>query len=317
MRGLPVIAAEFRAIGTSCRVLVTDRAAAARAARIAQGALGALDQVASRFRADSELVRLRKDGLPQRISPLLSAVVAAGLRAARLTDGLVDPTVGGALIDWGYDRDLEEVRALGDRSAAGSCSAPDARGVPARASVPGWRSVRYDETLRLLAVPPGCTLDFGASAKAFAADQIAARIGAETGAGTLVDLGGDIATAGPTPPGGWRIGVQSATGDVLQTVLGTGQAFATSSTQLRTWSCAAVRRHHIIDPRSGAPAEVVWAQVTVAGSTALEANSASTAAIVLGREAPGWLVARALPALLLGVDGAWRHTSGWAGREAA
>ncbi|MBB2890291.1 FAD:protein FMN transferase [Flexivirga oryzae] len=305
MRSTAAIAAEFSAIGTTCRVLVTERSAAARAAELAAQQLADLDRAASRFRSDSELMRLRNDGMPQRVSPLLGNVVAAGIRAARLTDGLVDPTVGGALIGRGYDRDLDAVRALGDRTSTGSRPAP------------GWRSVRYDDRLHLLAIPPDCTLDFGASAKAFCADRLAARIHDTTGAGTLVDLGGDIATAGPTPVGGWRIGVETATGDVLQTVLARGQAFATSSTQLRTWRCDGVRQHHIIDPRTGAPAEVVWRQVTVAGGTALEANSASTAAILLGHDAPAWLGARRLPALLLGVDGAWRHTPGWPEREAA
>lgn len=293
------VAARFTAIGTGCRVLVTDRFAALRAAEIAMREIDLLDRAASRFREDSELQRLPDDGLPHRVSGLLSDLVGASLQAAALTEGLVDPTVGAALAGWGYDADLDAVRARGDQPVAPP------------ADVPGWRAVRHDPGLRLVAMPHGCTLDLGASAKAFAADRIAERVHRETGSGVLVDLGGDIATAGPVPNRGWRIGIEDASGAVVQTVIGEGQAFATSSTALRTWSGGGVRRHHIIDPRTGEPASVVWQQATVAGATALEANSASTAAIVLGSDAPSWLADRGLPALLMAPDGAHRHTPGW------
>ncbi|HWC23754.1 MAG TPA: FAD:protein FMN transferase [Flexivirga sp.] len=305
MRTIPVLAAQFSAIGTSCRILVTSRFTATRAGEIALHDVERLDDVASRFRSDSEIRRLANNGLPQRVSPLLGDVVEAALRAAVLTDGLVDPTIGAAMEAFGYDDDLDVVRARGDRPVSGP---------PARST---WRSIRYDAALHLLAVPPGGVLDFGASAKALLADRIAASIHDETGSGVLVDLGGDIATAGAPPAGGWRIGVEGPSGKVVQTVLGSGQAFATSSTALRTWTSAGVQRHHIIDPRTGSPAEVVWRQVTVAGRTALEANSASTAAVVLGSAAPSWLAARGLPALLIGADGSRRHTPGWPEEGAA
>lgn len=305
MSAAVVLAARFAAIGTTCRVLVTDRFAALRAAEIALHDVDELDWAASRFRPDSELRRFTHDGLPHRVSVALGEVVAAALRAAALTDGLVDPTVGAALAALGYDADLDEVRARGDSSV---------RPCP---SIPTWRSIRYDASLHLLALPPGCELDFGASAKALLADRIAARIHTETGSGVLVDLGGDIATAGPLPDQGWRIGVQAAAGEMLQTVIGEGTAFATSSTALRTWCSGGVQRHHIFDPRTLAPAPTVWQQVTVAGSSALEANSASTAAVVLGADAPSWLTARGLPALLVAPDGSRRHTDGWPERAVA
>ena len=115
------LAADFEAIGTTCRVLVTDGAAAAVAADHTRAAVAELDKAASRFRADSELSRFAADGLPHRVSPLLGEVVAAGLRTARLTDGLVDPTVGGAIRALGYDDDRAAVRARSPASG-GRCS---------------------------------------------------------------------------------------------------------------------------------------------------------------------------------------------------
>lgn len=293
------LAAEFEAIGTTCRVLVTDGAAAAVAADHTRAAVAELDKAASRFRADSELSRFAADGLPHRVSPLLGEVVAAGLRTARLTDGLVDPTVGGAIRALGYDDDLAAVRAR--RPAGDTPSLP----------TPGWQSIRYDETLRLLAVQPGCLLDFGASAKAYLADRIAQELWQRTGTGVLVDLGGDLASKGAVPAGGWRIGVETADGRTRQRVRGRGQAFATSSTMVRTWQGTEGVRHHILDPRTGKPAPQVWQQVTVVGVTAVEANAASTASVILGADAVRWLTEHQLPALLVDAEGSMQTTPGW------
>ena len=200
-------AAAWQALGTSVHLLVTDPQALPSARRMLTEDLAALDAACSRFRTDSEIVAL--DGAPAdgrgrigpvRISPLLAGALAVALRAARLTDGDVDPTVGGALNAAGYDRDFALVR-------------PD--GPPVRLtvrSVPGWREVELDEVAGLVTLPSGVQLDLGATAKAWAADRAAARIGAELGCGVLVNLGGDIAVAGVTPPGGWRIRVQDVTG---------------------------------------------------------------------------------------------------------
>ncbi len=200
-------AAAWQAIGTSVHLLVTDLRALAPARRMLTEDLAALDAACSRFRADSEIVALDNappDGRgrigPVRISPLLAGALAVALRAARLTDGDVDPTVGGALSAAGYDRDFALVRRDG----------PPVR-LTVR-SVPGWREIELDETAGLVSLPSGTQLDLGATAKAWAADRAAARIAAELGCGVLVNLGGDIAVAGVAPPGGWRIRVQDVTG---------------------------------------------------------------------------------------------------------
>ena len=161
--------------------------------------LADLDAACSRFRADSELVALdRADGPPVRLSPLLAGAVAVALRAAELTDGDVDPTVGEAIVAAGYDRDFSLVPPDGP-----------ALNLAVRA-VPGWRQVHLDPATRTLAMPPGTRLDLGATAKAWAADLAAARITGELGCGVLVGLGGDIAVAGPAPDGGWRIACRTS-----------------------------------------------------------------------------------------------------------
>ena len=107
-----------------------------------------------------------------------------------------------------------------------------------------------------------------------------------------MSLGGDIATAGRPPDGGWRIliGDDSATspdgdGEVIAIEHG---AVATSSTTVRRWrSAEGVTLHHIVDPRTGLPAVTPWRTVSVVAATAEHANAASTAAIVMGDAARG------------------------------
>ena len=132
------------------------------------------------------------------ISPLFTELLAVALRAARLTDGDVDPTVGAALSGLGYDRDVAEITADGVVVA-----------VPA----PGWRTIELDEEACRVRLAPGVRLDLGATAKAWTADTAAGAVTAATGSGCLVSIGGDIAVAGPAPDGGWRIRVEDVTGD--------------------------------------------------------------------------------------------------------
>jgi thiamine biosynthesis lipoprotein ApbE len=195
--------ADWTALGTQVRLLVTDPAQLAAGRDLLAADLAAVDAACSRFRPDSELMRLDDAGRPPgpvQLSPLLAEAVAVALRAARLTDGDVDPTIGDALAVIGYDRDFALVPADGPPVT-----------LTVRAA-PGWRLVGLDEQHRHLTLPPGMSLDLGATAKAWAADRSAARLAAELGCGVLVGLGGDIAVAGPVPDGGWRIRVQDVTG---------------------------------------------------------------------------------------------------------
>jgi thiamine biosynthesis lipoprotein len=161
---------------------------------------------------------------------------------------------------------------------------------------------------RELTVPHGVLLDLGATAKAAAADRIATLVALRLGVGVLVALGGDIATAGPAPDGGWQVLVQDRPGDPDCTVrLPAGAALATSSTAGRAWGRPGELLHHILDPRTGRPAPTVWRTVSVAAYSCLRANTLSTAAVVRGagavdllRDVPSRLVTPGLDVLRLG-----------------
>jgi thiamine biosynthesis lipoprotein len=167
-------------------------------------------------------------------------------------------------------------------------------------------------------------LDLGATAKAWAADRAALAIYETVGCGVLVSLGGDISTAGPAPseePVGqkaradWRIHVtddhRGGPDTPGQTISIAGGGLATSSTTVRRWRHREQIMHHIIDPASGTPAEVVWRTVSVAASDCADANIAATAAIVRGVRAPEWLAELGLPARLVGRDGEVLTVGSW------
>lgn len=292
--------------------MVTDPHGLDQARRMLTADLAEIDAACSRFRPDSEIRMLSSVGQAARgqaakatwISPVLAEAIGVALRAARLTDGDVDPTVGQAMSRVGYDRDFSLVPRTGPK-----------RKLTAR-TVPGWRSISLDG--RRLTMPDGIELDLGATAKAWAADRAATKIAAQLGCGVLVGLGGDIAVAGPAPEEGWRIRVQDITGDPDQPPDGPyalvaikSGGLATSSTAARRWQRGGDVLHHILDPRTGLPAAPVWRTVSVTAGTCADANAASTAAIIRGRTAMSWLTAHNLPARLVDTKGAVFTIAGW------
>ena len=303
--------ASWQALGTGVQLIVTDAGQLGAARAMLEADLAAVDLACSRFRTDSEIVALDRamgaaDAGPVTVGPLLAEAIAVALRAARLTGGDVDPTVGAAMNDVGYDRDFSLVQRDG----------PAVR-LTVR-TVPGWRQVEFDEQARLLRIPPGVRLDLGATAKAWAADRSAARIAALLGCGVLVSLGGDIAVSGQPPAGGWRIRVQDISGRPEEPPAGPstvvaihGGGLATSSTAARRWRRGGDILHHILDPRTGLPAAPVWRTVSVAAASCTDANIASTAAIIKGRAAPAWLTGLGLPARLVDEAGQVRTIGGW------
>jgi thiamine biosynthesis lipoprotein ApbE len=305
-------AASWRALGTSVHLIVLDPAALEPARRMLEADLAAVDAACSRFRPDSEIVALdhapRAGGrtMPVPVSPLLAEALGVALRAAAVTGGDLDPTVGGALSAVGYDRDFDLVQRDGPPVT-----------LTVR-SVPGWREVEFDEQARLLSLPAGVRLDLGATAKAWAADRAATAIAAELGCGVLVNLGGDIAVAGAGPAGGWRVRVQDVTGrpddppgGPAAVVAITSGGLATSSTAARRWRRGGDVLHHILDPRTGLPAAPVWRTVSVAAGTCTGANTASTAAIIRGETAPAWLAGLGLAARLVSQAGDVLTLGGW------
>ena len=314
-------------------VTVTDPGMLAAAEGIVRGVVAAVDLACSRFRNDSELMRLQpRMARGVTVSPMFRLLLNRALDAAEMTNGDVDPTLGADLAALGHGPGM-----VGGPGAPGDPALQEYRGIrsmpvlplPAPPEtptprVPGWSRLRLDTQgldSGLLTVPADLRLDLGASAKAVAADLAAAAVHRELGCGVLVGLGGDLASAGPGPLvedriegqcGHWQILVQDLPADPAQHIsLAPGFALATSSTQKRRWTHQGSQVHHILDPRFGLPADAAWRSATVAAPTCLEANALSTAAIVRGFAAVEWFRAEGIPARLVDSRGRVTTTGAW------
>lgn len=289
--------------GTYAFLAVGDAELLVPARRLTERLLAEVDLACSRFRDDSSLSEVnRRPGRWVPAHPLLVAALEVALDAAEATGGVVDPCLGRALVSLGYDRDLAELTAR-PPLVTFAVKPP-----PAGA----WREVEVAEDA--VRIPEGVALDLGATAKAWAADLAAAALVSELGCTVVVSLGGDLRVLGPDPdePATWPVHVaekSDGTGSGQRVQVAGG--LATSSTLVRRWSTAAGRRHHLLDPRSGLPVDGGLRTVTAAGSTCVAANTASTAALVLGVEAPAWLRAHGITARLVGSRGDVVTVGGW------
>jgi thiamine biosynthesis lipoprotein len=293
------------ALGTTVTVAVTEADLADRALALLAEDLVALDEACSRFRPDSELSRVEQSGRgrPVEVSALLFEALEVAAAVAQLTAGIVDPTVGSALVALGYDRDFDQLGA--DVSLPAGSSGP----------APGWWRIALDADRRTVAIPDGVHVDLGSTAKAFAADRAARRLAAELRCGVLVNLGGDVAVSGAVPAGGWAVGIApectTSVHEVDQVVAITTGGLATSGTTARSWVRDGRRIHHIIDPWTGEPAPAVWSLVSVSAPSCVEANAWSTAAVVWAEDAVGNLAAHGACARLVRADGDVVRVGGW------
>ena len=307
--GAEIGTACWQALGTAVVLRVSPASALVHARPLVESELDGIDRACSRFRADSELERVNASaGRYVTVSPLLREALQTALRGAWLTDGAVDPALGEAIILAGYSRDFSELEHPGDAAAA-------CRPIIGARRASGWRLIEIGDDPQGVRIPAGIRLDLGATAKALAADRAAAAVNEVTGAGALVSLGGDVATAGPAPAGGWAIHVtddhRAGPDAPGQTITIASGGVATSSTSVRRWLHDGRQMHHILDPTTGQPVQPVWRTASVAASSCVDANIASTAALVKGSSAGEWLSTLKLPSRLVGVEGDVHTLAGW------
>ncbi|MBI4307358.1 MAG: FAD:protein FMN transferase [Chloroflexi bacterium] len=295
---------QFRAMGChmSAWAATEDGEVASRTLAAVWAFFGVAERVLSRFRPDSELSRLNaRAGQQVEVSPLLWSVLQAALEGARCTSGLYDPTILGALEAAGYDRTFADV------ADDGTAGAP----VPARA---GWREIRTDVPSRAVLLPPGARIDLGGIAKGWAADQALEMLSLL--GPCLVDAGGDIAARGrPLEQPAWPVGIadpRRPEEDIgLLRLRDCG--VATSGMDYRRWRRGGQVQHHIIDPRTGRPANADLLSVTVVAPNAAQAELHAKAVLVLGSRQGYKYLARqtAVEALLVHQDGAVLWTPGF------
>jgi thiamine biosynthesis lipoprotein len=277
-------------------------ATAERVEHAVRGLMADVSLSASRFRTDSDLARVnRAAGRLVPVRRLTLDLVELALDAARRTDGACDPTIGRHLVAAGYDADIATVRMRAATEPGRATPAAD------------WTTVRVDRALGRVGVPAGLALDLGATAKAWTADQAAARLVRMLGVPVLVALGGDVAVHGRGP--GWPVLVSEHEGGAGEVITLAGGGAATSSTRGRRWATTDGDAHHLIDPRTGVPAAGPYRTATVLAPSCAEANALSTAALVWGDEALDRLAPYA--ARLIDTSGLVVTTAAWPRDEVA
>ena len=295
-----IATARFDALGTEIIVSVTDVTYLGMVLEHTYRCVDDVDRTFSRFRPDSELERLQREGSGTRsASPLFIELLKLSLNAARSTDGLFDPTVRDALEAAGYDRSIELVESAGPGSA--------------RASLPAgrWHEIEVDARRGTVRIPEGVRLDFGGIGKGFAVDYALRGLPPVT-CGVLINAGGDLAATGPAPEGGWICDIGTTRdAEPHETVLLEWGAIATSGLGRRTWARDGRALHHLIDAQTGKPAQSPWTFVTVIAGTCVAADVAAKTAFFKGDDGPAWIDSMGLAARFTSRDGSITHTTYW------
>lgn len=265
-------------MGTNAHVVVAGGDGPALLSH-ARRRLADLDRRWSRFVPEGELSRLnRRCGRPVAVSRETFLLVERAVAAWWATGGRFDPTVLGAVIDAGYDRDF-------DALAPGDGAGP--RLLLPRPS-PGCAGIRLDPAVPAVWLPPGTGIDSGGIGKGLAADLVTEELLGRGATGAMVNLGGDLVARGaPSSGGRWVVSVdEPLAGGELARLAFSGGAVATSSPLRRRWRRGGAEAHHLIDPATGAPATEALAAVTVVAGAGWWAEALATAVCIGGLTAP-------------------------------
>lgn len=294
----------FRCMTTEVELLVAseDVQDAEEAMAEVEAFFQSVDARFSRFRPDSELSVLNAaSGTTAEVSEDMADLVENALAAAEMSHGVFDPSIIDALEAAGYDRSIDLIRAGGTQVHA---TAPSPSGK--------WSRIMVDRARRTVTLPAGTRLDLGGIGKGWAVDRAAAMLKA-LGPG-LVDAGGDMRAWGDQPGidegDGWLVAVDHPMqpGTDIAWLKVRDASAATSSVVTRRWAGG----HHLIDPRSGKPADTDLLSVTVVAPSTMQAEVAAKVALIQGKDAGlAWLERQSgVEALLAGADGSYYGTSG-------
>lgn len=269
----------FRAMNTDVKAVICvpegRRDKGERSLQKAKIMFHLLERAFSRFLPDSELSLLNASaGRSFTATPLLFSVIEAALNAARLTDGIFDPTLLPEIISAGYDRSFEK---LGESNPVNHPQSTKRNRI--------WQDIRLDPTASKVWLPEGCQLDLGGIAKGWSVDSVGDTF--ESFAGFALDAGGDIRVSGRQACGiPWTVGIANPFDnerDLMVIEVDCG-CICTSTTMKRRWRRNGAWQHHLIDPRTGKPSASGVVSATVISSSAVLAETIAKAALILGPE---------------------------------
>jgi len=290
---------EFRAMGTTISLLLPE-SQEELGARIVRTLFSEWEQTLSRFLPESELSRLNQQaGTPVAVSNLLYTVLVAALTAAHVTEGVYDPALLDQMVQLGYDRTFDDVPAVQSSSI-----------IPGEPGG-GWRGIQVNPIVRCVTLPVGIKLDFGGIAKGMAVDAALEQLRQHGIGPALVNAGGDLAVLGLPPlTGQWPIAVPGRS-EFWTIPLHQG-AVATSGIAHRHWWQGQTLRHHLLDPRTGLPAQSDLWSVTVVTDWCEQAEVAAKVAFILGsKSGAAFLRRQGIAGLLVREDGTWEAVEPW------
>ena len=214
-----------------------------------------------------------------RVSETFWDVLNLSLQTEHTSQGLVTPAVLNALETAGYSKDFDLIRSGGfqiDQEFTSKASLDD---------------LIMIEEEKLVLLPKGLRLDFGGVAKGWAAQKVVDKL--QKYGPALMDAGGDIMSGSALLDGNpWPIAIADPfhPDDDLEMLYLAGEGVATSGQDYRFWNLNGTRMHHIIDVRTGRPAESDVFSVTVVAPDVIQAEMAAKVVLILGSEAGlSWL----------------------------
>jgi FAD:protein FMN transferase len=302
----------FRAMNSSIVLAAEGEPPAVELAfTAARAAIEEYERRFTRFSETSELSQLnRSAGSWYRPSADLYQLVELAYRQYQLTDGLFNPAILSDLKRAGYDRSLEIVQAVGCgnvtppyNNADGTRTDNSGKGIPPFGRR-DFSAVRFDDNLGTLLLPVGLEIDLGGIAKGWIAERTA-QVMAKTTLAGAVSAGGDIYMYGiPDGQESWTIELEDPRNpENVLTILDIGPgAVATSSVARRVWRQGDHQRHHLIDPRTGEPADTPWLSVTVIAPEATTAEVFAKALLIAGPDQAMEIASRNQEITFIAVD---------------
>ena len=279
---------EQRTMGTRCHITIAEKISKRELSELREkidAALNDVEQQMSVWRTDSEISTFNAFDSTElfAVSPAFYNVVERALEISKSTGGAFDPTVKPLVDFFGFGAEKNETPVEEILNAV------------------GWKKIQLCPPAAIRKLHPGVQLDLSAIAKGYGVDRVAEEIHAASVKNFIVEIGGEIRAEGKNSKGtNWRVGIETPEADkpfgavILQSIELSGRALATSGSyrQFKT-NAAGVRVSHLVDPRTGAPAETDIASVTVLADRCIDADAAATALFVLGSDAAlAWLETR-------------------------
>ena len=261
-----------------------------------QARLDRVNSLMSTYDPESELSRFNRSDSDAwyGVSTETAEVVLEAIRVGDLSGGALDVTIGPVVDLWSFGPDARPKGVLPtDEELVTAMSAVGYRKLDVRLDPPALRKSSARSRV-----------DLSSLAKGFAVDEVAEALEAFGIHRYMVEVGGEIRTAGLNGSGGsWRIAVEvpMTAGRGVQRVVALGdRAMATSGDYRNYFEQDGVRFCHIIDPRTGRPVGHRLASVSVLADSCMEADALATALFVLGPEEGLQLAeAQGIPALFL------------------